>query len=216
MNCDRVAPIYRWLEYLVFGRKLEFCRNYFLSDLADCHNALVLGDGDGRFLTNYLRANEGSDGTVDYVDVSEGMLRLARQRAASLNSGDRQRVRFLCCDARKLDDLTKYDLIATHFFLDCLEEWEIEVLAGRIQQTARRQVLWVVSEFCIPKGLMMRLFGLALMSTMYFCFRFATGLEVRKLPDYRGVLLRCGFRLREAHYRFGGLLVSELWSGGRQ
>ena len=78
MNCDRIASVYRWLEYFVFGRALEHCRNCHLDSIGTRQRALLLGDGDGRFLENCLRAN--SAVMVDSVDISEKMQCLAWPR----------------------------------------------------------------------------------------------------------------------------------------
>jgi len=53
-NFDRVARIYRWAEYAALGPILQRTRTHFLPQLTGCHNALILGDGDGRFLARLL------------------------------------------------------------------------------------------------------------------------------------------------------------------
>ena len=75
---NRIAKPYRWLEFLTLGRALERCRLHFLPELAASRNALVLGDGDGRFLAALLAANPHLN--ADAVDSSAAMLELARQR----------------------------------------------------------------------------------------------------------------------------------------
>src|SRR4051812_49274930 len=42
MNCDRVAYVYRWLEYAVFGRALERRRTEFLGELLQASHILAL------------------------------------------------------------------------------------------------------------------------------------------------------------------------------
>jgi hypothetical protein len=53
-NFDRIARPYRWLEYLTLGRSLERAREVFLPLLKDRRQALILGDGDGRFTARLL------------------------------------------------------------------------------------------------------------------------------------------------------------------
>src|SRR5215467_13731897 len=111
MNCDGIARWYRWLEYAGFGRALERRREAFVREVADARRVLVLGDGDGRGLAALLRANPRA--TVDSIDLSAGMLRLARRRI-----GDGQ-VALHHADARTAPlRESEYDLIVTHFFLD--------------------------------------------------------------------------------------------------
>ena len=115
MNCDRIARWYRWFEYAGFGRALERRREAFLSDVADARRVLALGDGDGRALAALLAA--APHACVDYVDVSARMLELARDarwhRAGHLSL--RRRAHHAAAAA-------EYDLIVTHFFLDCFDE----------------------------------------------------------------------------------------------
>jgi hypothetical protein len=56
-NFDRIAKPYRWLEYLTFGKALQNVRLHHLPALLHCRNALILGDGDGRFTAALLAAN---------------------------------------------------------------------------------------------------------------------------------------------------------------
>ena len=77
-NFDRVARLYRWAEYLALGPLLERTREHFLPQLAGRRQALVLGDGDGRFLARLLRQQPGLHALA--VDTSAVMLRLLRQR----------------------------------------------------------------------------------------------------------------------------------------
>ncbi len=82
MNCDRIARLYRWIEYAGFGNALERTRAAQWngsSAFAGARRALVLGDGDGRALTRLLEAAPRV--RADYVDLSRQMLELARARA---------------------------------------------------------------------------------------------------------------------------------------
>ena len=71
MNCDAIAKHYAWMEFVVFGRALERCRTRFLKELEGTRRALVLGDGDGRFLLQLLKSSP--EMRADYVDRSQEM-----------------------------------------------------------------------------------------------------------------------------------------------
>jgi ubiquinone/menaquinone biosynthesis C-methylase UbiE len=195
MNCDAIAPWYRWLEYAGFGRALERRREAFLSRVADARRVLALGDGDGRALAALLRANAGA--TVDSVDASAGMLELARARVG------RERVAYHHADAltMPLED-GAYDLVVTHFLLDCFEAREQARLIERVARAASAEARWVVSEF---RGNGM------LVALLYWFFRITTGLRTRELADHRALFERHGFRLERAESAWGGRLASELW-----
>lgn len=207
-NFDRVAPLYRWMEHLSFGRSLERCRNHFLTQLSECHRALLLGDGDGRFLARLLAANPGL--CADAVDSSATMLRLLERRADAsvLDAGIRLRTHHSSALNFKPD--RTYDLIVTHFFLDCLTQPEVNILACDVACHVRLGGRWVVSEFHIPDGAM-HWPAAAIVGALYLAFRLLTGLQITALPDYAAALNAAGFT-RIAHSRsLGGLLSSELW-----
>jgi hypothetical protein len=50
-NFDCLAAHYRWMEWLLAGRKLQRCREAFLGSIPPPTRALLVGEGNGRFLT---------------------------------------------------------------------------------------------------------------------------------------------------------------------
>jgi SAM-dependent methyltransferase len=206
---DRIARPYRWLEYLSFGPMLQRCRLYRLPQLVDARRALVLGDGDGRFLAHLLKENR--RGHADAVDLSPAMLGLLRQRAADIGAPDR--ITLHCADAREFLPSGAYDLVVTHFFLDCFTTDELRAIAERIRSRLTPGALWVVSEFAIPAGAM-SLPSRFIVRTLYAAFGLLTGLKARHLPDYAAALSGAGLRLAGHRSWLGGLLVSELWKSG--
>ena len=199
MNCDLIAPHYWWIERLGMGRTLERRRCWFLPEIETSRRALVLGDGDGRFLNALLRRNPAV--RADYVDLSRRMLDLARHKAGSA------RVTYRQADALDLEwPRDKYDLIATHFFFDCFGARDLEILIGRVAGAAKPGARWIVSEFCVG-NIAARL----LVGALYLFFRIATGLRTRALTDHRPILRTHGFRLISTNHSRGELVVSELW-----
>ena len=123
---------------------------------------------------------------VEVVDASYAMLRRLMQRAG-LNAG---RVHPHFADARQLHLASSgFDLVATHFFLDCLTTIEVESLAIRLRRSMTRDALWVF-DFAIPDNWYGRLIAKPLVTALYLAFRFMTGLTIRKLPWHRDALQR--------------------------
>jgi SAM-dependent methyltransferase len=202
-NFNRIAHVYRWLEYVSFGRSLERCRFYFLPRLPKAEHALVLGDGDGRFLQRLLVHN--TKVQVDAVDLSPAMLSLLVERCGT------DRVTIHCADARTfIPPGTDYDRVATHFFLDCLTSAECNALVARLTPYLAPDADWVVSEFCVPRGVL-RVPATLLIRAMYVCFRMMTGLEPQHLPAYEPALRTVGFEVTEEQIFLRGLLVTQLW-----
>jgi SAM-dependent methyltransferase len=204
---DGLARVYRWMELFTFGPYLARCRAAFLPECATRRRALILGDGDGRFTAQLLRTNPMIE--VDAVDASPAMLDALLHRVGP----DRARVHVHCADIRDLrPPQPPYDLIVTHFFLDCLLTDEVRSLAERLRTAADDRAIWIVSEFAIPQGRLGRWAGSALVSFLYRSFGLLTGLHVRALPDHATALGDADFRLKRRQARLHSLLISEMWS----
>ena len=123
------------------------------------------------------------------------------------------RLRTECIDAREWNAGARhYDLVVTHFFLDCLTTDEVLALARQVRAVASTDALWVVSEFVIPRGPFGRLVARPLIRLLYTAFRQMTGLRVDQLPNYHQALSACGFQLQARKLRLAGLLTSEIWT----
>jgi hypothetical protein len=206
-NFNRLARLYRWMEFLTFGPWLGRTRYAFLAQTANASNALIIGDGDGRFTACLLRTNP--EIQIDAVDASSAMLAALLRRAGPHAS----RVRILQTDARELQPPNlPYDLIVTHFFLDCLTTSEVASLAATLRTATSARALWLISEFAIPPGLFGRHIAAPLVHSLYRAFALLTGLTIRNLPDHHTALEQAGFTLQQRRPRLAGILISELWS----
>jgi hypothetical protein len=210
---NRLARCYRWMEFLSFGPWLALTRRTFLDRFTHSRHALVIGDGDGRFIARLLRANPTIH--IDAVDASAAMLQALLRRAGP----HANRIRTHLADARIWASAVPapaqhYDLIATHFFLDCLTQPEVQSLAASLRSAAAPSALWIVSDFAVPPGRFGIFIARPLVSGLYLAFGWLTGLTVRSLPDHPTALRHTGFTLEERRSRLGGLLNAELWSSG--
>lgn len=205
-NFDLIARPYRWLEYLTLGRALERCRLHYLPNLLRQKQALILGDGDGRFLAQLLARNPQLH--ADAIDTSATMLRLLRQRCKSIAH---TRLQTHQTSALTFSvEAKSYDLVVTHFFLDCLTEPELEALIARITPGLAPGALWLTSDFRIPTG-PMRLPAKFIVRALYLAFRVLTGLRTTHLPDHTTPLTQAGLTRITHHRHLAGLLFTELW-----
>jgi ubiquinone/menaquinone biosynthesis C-methylase UbiE len=213
VNFDPVARLYRWLEYLSFGPWLVRCRNAQLAHLTGARHALLLGDGDGRFLLQLLAVNPGL--RADVVDSSRSMLTILDRRVRP--SGG-EKIRLHLADALQweptgaIGTICQYDLIVSHFFLDCFFPHQLEQLFDRILPHARPGAQWVVSEFAVPRNPLTAFLARGIIASLYRVFRLLTGLPVRALPDYAGHMVSRGLVLSHERRFLAGLLRSELWT----
>ena len=201
-NFNRVARIYNLAEHLTFGPALQRARTHFIPQLVAKQSALVLGDGDGRFLAALLRTHPHI--AAHAVDASPTMLALLRARCAP------HTVTTTCADIRTFTPHTPHDLIATHFFLDCLTTAEVAALAQTLATHSPAQTHWLITEFRIPTGPLNPI-ARALIRSLYAAFNILTNLNRTALPNYAEALTAAGFTRTHRHLSLFGLLTSELW-----
>lgn len=202
MNSDRIAGIYRWLEYVAFGRALERCRFRLLPHLAGRRRVLIVGEGDGRFLEKLCEQN--ADAVIEVVELSGEMIALAKSRSDG-------KVRFHQQNALERLPEGEYDAVVTNFLLDCLSGREaalfIEAAAARLTSGG----VWLVGEFHLPERGWRRWHAQLWLRTMYCFFAAATGLRATEIPDYPRLLEQQGLKREEQHFQRAQLLTAEVW-----
>ena len=206
---DRVAAIYRWAEYAALGPTLQRVRTALLPHLGQPRSALILGDGDGRFLEQLLLHNPACHALA--VDTSAAMLqRLERRCRRSVPSAS-ARLQTLRASALTVDVPPHTDLVTTHFLLDCFTQAQVNALSSRLAAQLPPGSLWLLSDFALPSNHLLRPLARVYIAALYAAFRLLTGLQVRRLPHPEPALTAAGFtRLRRQTF-LGGLLYTELW-----
>lgn len=211
-NFDLLTSAYQTLERATFGGLLHRCRTAHLDRLRGCRRGLILGDGDGRFLADLLRADPTIQ--VDTVDISPGMLAAARRRAARV-PGAVGRVRFVTADARTTPPpATGYDLIVTNFFLDCFRPAELAGVVARAAGASAPGALWVDGDFRLPPAGWPRAAAAVALAGMYAFFRLTTRIPAGRLADPAPALAAHGFRLCAETAWLRGFLSARLWANG--
>lgn len=206
---DLLAPHYRWMEAVSFGRLLHRCRVALLGRMTDARRALVLGDGDGRFLRDLLAVNPRV--TVDAIDGSRAMTAEAERRAEMVPGG-RPRVRFRTADARTVSlPAAEYDLVVTHFFLDCFPHSQLGSLVERVAAACAPGGRWMAADFRLPARGAARAAGGVALFGLYAFFRLVTGLPAGRLVDPDPLIRRCGFAPEAETRLLGGFLSCRSW-----
>jgi ubiquinone/menaquinone biosynthesis C-methylase UbiE len=205
VSFDFIAPHYRRLESVAFANKLQAARAAFLDRIGTPKRALSLGEGNGRFLRELLRKDRAV--LVDCVDASARMLQLARESV-----GDESRVRFLHEDLMVWSpEENMYDLIITHFFLDCFAEDEIALAVAKLARAAAPGAVWLLADFSIPPHGLAKIHARLWLYAMYQFFRLTAGITGRELIDPSEFLRAHHFRLEGQNFQRFGLIKSELW-----
>ena len=121
-------------------------------------------------------------------------------------------VRFIQADVSAVAFVkNSYDLIVTHFFLDCFSEETLPALIDKLAAAASANAVWLIADFCYSANGWHRWAGRALIGFMYRFFRVVAGIEARRLVDYRPSLRGNGFECAEEMASPNEMIRSELW-----
>ncbi|MEO7317421.1 MAG: class I SAM-dependent methyltransferase, partial [Chthoniobacteraceae bacterium] len=192
---DFIAPHYRWIELLCAGSLLQRCRTAFVGEIAPPRRVLIVGEGNGRFLAELLRRHPTA--SVTCVDASAAMLRLAGARLAA-DGLDVRRVKFIHADLSAwTPPRAAFDLIATHFFLDCFRADQLAPIVARLAEAAAPGARWLVSDFHEPAAGFAKWRARIIIQSLYFFFRIVARLPARRLTPPDDFLTSQGFTLRE-------------------
>ncbi|MGZ4988307.1 MAG: class I SAM-dependent methyltransferase [Limisphaerales bacterium] len=209
MSFDLLAPHYRWMEAVLAGEKLQRCRVYWLNSARDCRRALLVGEGNGRFLQVCAQALPQAHFTV--VDASSEMLRQAERRWKS-SGGDSTHAQFLQATAPGLNLPDKtFDLIVTNCFLDCFTPEQLQQVIAELAGCASDSAIWLVTDFAVPQRGWPKWRAKAVLRAAYTFFRLTARISAREICSPDPFLARTGFELKGRIEADAGLIYSALW-----
>jgi SAM-dependent methyltransferase len=209
VSFDRLAAHYRWIEVLCFGNALQRARTHWLKEIPRPSRALIIGEGNGRFLCELLRAYP--DARVDCVDASASMLRITRGRVERLYPESLNHVRFLQRDILQWLPAGDYDLLVTHFVLDCFRRSELQLIISKLAAAACPGAVWLLADFALPSQSVARLHAQAWLRTMYAFFRLAAGISAHRLADPTSFLVGHNLAPIQSICWRWGMIKSQLW-----
>jgi ubiquinone/menaquinone biosynthesis C-methylase UbiE len=209
MSFDTLAPGYRISEWLLAGQLLQRARLAHLHKVFDCRQALLLGEGPGRFLIPLLQ--QAPDIKVTCVEQSPGMVRQLKLHLA--RSGlSRRHVEIVEADIFTWKPVPgSFDLVVACFFLDCFTPDQLEQLTARVGVAATSDARWLVADFNLPDTGWQGRRASILLWLMYRFFRWATALSASHLASPDPYLSQVGFIRRDQRLLSQGLIRSDLW-----
>lgn len=195
-----IAPVYSWLEKIVFGRALSRSRRYGLDKVREGSKVLILGGGSGEVL-KYL-----SDCEIDYVENSESMIFRTSRKVED------QIVHFHHLPFSEYRSSIQYDHIICQYFMDIFEEEELLEIMGHIGQLSAEHTKLHLADFRITARGSGVWWQKPLVKLMYFFFRITTGLKTRELPSIEEIMKRSGYAEMEGRSWMNGLVFASVWS----
>ena len=144
-NFDRLAKHYRWLELFTFGPFLRVAAPTFLPEFVSARRALCSRRRRWA-LYRGVASCQSLPALMPWTQVPRCSIVAARRGKCGPS---------LCSlRSRRATGISKicYDLVATHFFLDCLTMEECHALAAKLGGAVSPSAAWIVSEFAVPGG----------------------------------------------------------------
>ncbi len=104
-----------------------------------------------------------------------------------------------------------FDLLVTHFFLDCFREDQLQALIPHIAAAGTAEAHWLVADFQVAHTGWRRWRSQAILWLLYHFFRRATHLSAQRLVPPASLLSGAGLVCRQSVELEWGLLKSECW-----
>jgi len=195
-----IAPIYVWLEKIVFGRTLTRSRSFGLDAIPEGAKVLVVGGGTGEVL-NYLPSCE-----IDYIESSESMIFYASRRVGG------QMVHFHHITFSEYRSSVQYDHIVCQYFMDLFKEDELIEILKRVDHLSADHTILHIADFRKPQNGSGSWWQRWLVKLMYFFFRITTKLKTRELPEIEETLKHTGYAEVMERSWMKGLVFASVWS----
>jgi ubiquinone/menaquinone biosynthesis C-methylase UbiE len=206
---DLVASFYPFLEQIVFGSKLSRARRVFISRVAEGSRILLIGEGNGRFLSEMVKLT--SSASITVVDSSARMLAAASHRMATVDCN--LRIELIHADILEWQASSgSYDRIVTHFFLDLFPSDRIRRIVEKISQLATEDCFWINVDFSsVNQSFPQKV----LIWAQYRFFRILAGIEASRLFDARPLIRNANWEILETRLLDSGLISACLLSRPR-
>lgn len=176
-----IAPVYDLIGSLFFGGKLHSSQLENLSKLPKrFKHILIVGGGTGKFLKDLIAVKEFEQ--LTYVDISPKMIDLAKSKVS-----EKENIHFINGDEATIPNQS-YDLIITHYFLDCFDQEKFEELAHRLLNKLTVGGYWSMVDFYInPKSSHFKKYFVCF---LYKFFKLSCHLNTKELPDFETWFLK--------------------------
>ncbi len=204
------ARVYHRLERIAFGDRLQRARTAFLETLTPAllpkSHVLLIGDGDGRFLTSLLQRSPHL--TVHYVEPSGSMIKEAQKRV----SPESQIIwiqepiqEWLGKTAHSLKE--PFSLVSSHFVFDSIPEDQISSIISQIRPLMSHGACWLHSDFDSTSNH----FSAFSVSLMYSFFKIFTPIPRRRLYKFDSHFKKAGLRLTQQESFMKNLIYTQAW-----
>jgi tRNA (cmo5U34)-methyltransferase len=201
---DRIAWIYDFLAFLVFGRTLNNAQKALLPKIPRNSRILIIGGGSGWLLREIVLQCQPRH--VLYVEASAQMLQLSRSQVQSL--GEEAPVEFRLGNEKVIQLSDEVDVVICPFFLDLFTTERLRnSILPRLTQSLSADGIFLITDFVPSKSTFHQL----LIQIMYWFFGQIARIEANQLPPYDLLLNELPLRKSFFQSSQGGLIESSIW-----
>lgn len=192
-NYNLIAPIYTFLNKLVFLGCIQKSQIAFLSQLPSKGEVLFIGGGSGETLKKIVQ--EHPDLKIDYIDKSEKMISLSREKLIHFPN---HHVNFIIGNEQAITK-DKYDIIMTFYYLDLFGPEKLDDIHALLSNKLRTGGIWLISDFSTAKNWWQK-------TIEFFMFSFlkiTTSIESKEIAEYRKSHFSKGFQKLNLRFFYG-------------
>lgn len=203
---NRLSRYYDILLFWTGGlyyRKAELdAINLLPTNISSC---LITGGGTGYFMKSLLECR--SIQKVIYLDISDGMLKKAREKT------DSKIIEFRQGNWDQLKDDETFDVICLNYFIDLFDKEQITKIAEIYSRhlTKDGKIMVIDLSFRRTSNMGDFLFRIYL-QILYFFFRISTGLQIKNLENWEEVFINAGYEIADKKIYARGFIKSILFS----
>jgi ubiquinone/menaquinone biosynthesis C-methylase UbiE len=197
------------MENILAGNLMQRCRTLHLAECRTQQRALLVGEGTGKFLAKLLLFNPTIE--ITCVEQSQKMINQIRARLARQHL-DQSRVHFENTDFGSWPmPANPFDLIATHFFLDCFSGDRLPKIIAKLSVAAAPGAVWLVSDFQTPARGWQRCRATLMIAALYHFFRWTTAISAQELIPPDPWIHQAGFQLERRQFLSCSLVHADVW-----
>mgnify|MGYP005750290833 CR=1 FL=1 len=205
---DRAAAFYDPLAKLVYGSALKDSQLYLLPFIPDNCRVLIIGGGSGWLLEQLLHTGKQLD--ILYLEASPKMLQQAKQKYDRFHHHHTCKVTFRLGNEQALLPHETFEVVFTPFLLDLFPPQRLQQLMQKLDEALLEDGLWLFADFWPVQN--PSIWWQKILSwSMYTFFGVISGVEARRLPDYRYHFEQLGYREVVSRSFYGGFVQAKVW-----
>jgi len=200
-NYDNAARFYDRLSRLVYGEMLIKAQSHFLYLIPINAKVLIAGGGTGRILEEITKIHP-SGLSIAYVEVSEKMMALAKQR----NTGGNE-VSYINVPVEDAKLQPDFDVVITPFLLDSLSPHSFDTVFNHLHNLLKPSGLWLNTDFQLTG----KWWQPILLKSMYLFFKMLGCVENIELPLIKKQFVDYGYHVLAEQLFYGEFIASTVY-----